>query len=194
MAFHRLAIAVVSMGILPLLGIISFDTFIVTTNSMQPTLIPGDILLCSANTRDIEIGDVVVFAAPAESGMGVKRVLAGPGDLLTYTDKQLQINGSDIEKRFSRNLSNEEASDIAFTQLISGRQFVIHESYGADINSTVVKLGRNEFFVMGDSRDHSIDSRHFGVIHQKSVDCVVKYIAATEEGNRLAFERFGSIY
>ena len=119
----------------------------VAGNSMYPTykdcqIIFGDNV--NENT-DLEIGDVVVFKSTETKGEKyIKRIEAVPGDTVQIKDGILYRNGNRIDEGF------EDMED-------------------AGLFDKETKLGENEYFVLGDNRNKSIDSRDIGLVHRSSI-------------------------
>lgn len=113
-------------------------------NSMNPTLQDGDKVVISKMSKP-DRGDIIVF----EYGNVnlIKRVIAVPGDTLRIEDSKVYVNGLEIDEAYIN--ENEFDGDV-------------YE--GCDI-----VLDAGEYFVMGDNRNHSSDSRTFGVIDAEDV-------------------------
>lgn len=123
-------------------------------NSMEETLQQGDMVLME-KISEIERFDVIVFQL-ADGTNYIKRVIGLPGDTLYYEDDQLYVNGEKIEESF---LSVEqEDTAIPFTY-----DFRFEELMGVE------KLGKDSYFVMGDNRRLSKDSRSFGAISKEDI-------------------------
>ncbi|MEG0293952.1 MAG: signal peptidase I [Enterococcus sp.] len=125
-------------------------------NSMQNTLTQGDFVLMEKFT-DIERFDVIVFQM-ADGTTYIKRVIGMPGDTVSYRGDQLFINDQLIEEPFlSENLAHDEER-IPYTN-----DFEFEELMG------VKKLGKGSYFVLGDNRRMSKDSRSFGAISEENI-------------------------
>ncbi len=116
-------------------------------DSMEPTIKNGAYLLANQNYSSIERNDIV-FATPEEFGESVlKRVVAVGGDHVVIKDNTLYIN------------------DVADTMFPNA-------SYEEDIDITVPA---NEYYLMGDNRENSIDSREFGFVKENEVEAKIFY-------------------
>ena len=119
---------------------------IVDGSSMQPTFEDGERLIISRVHylfTPPERGDVVVFNAVETRNHGemlIKRVIGIPGDMLEIRDRQVYINGTMIDEPY------------------------ILEACRINCNDDVWQLGMDEYFVMGDNRNHSNDSRSFAAV------------------------------
>lgn len=166
------------------------DFFIVATASMQPTLAPGDVVICTSGTSNIRAGDIVVFNF--FDGRGIKRVIGVPGDHVTYFDKTLVINGSIVAKHLLQHLPSDNSSDLLFAQSLSGETFRIYESFGSSLTEIASSI-IDGYMLMGDNRDSSTDSRDFGSVDRDDIVCEAHAILATEIAGRFSFDRTGFI-
>jgi signal peptidase I len=117
-----------------------------TSSTVERTLLPVDA---------VERGDVVVFKYPEDPGRDfIKRVIGLPGDLLELRDKRVLINGTPLDEPYVHFLDPPGASD-EFREVTS---FDVRERYGP------VTVPPNQYFVMGDNRDNSQDSRYWGFL------------------------------
>lgn len=124
--------------------------------SMQNTLTQGDFVLME-KFSDIERFDVIVFQM-ADGTTYIKRVIGMPGDTVSYRNDQLYINEEVVEETFlEENLAHDEER-IPFTN-----DFEFEELMG------VKKLGTGSYFVLGDNRRMSKDSRSFGAISEENI-------------------------
>jgi len=124
------------------------QSFYIPTPSMTPTLMPGDRILVDKLSSTIHRGDIVVFKnPPADSGGPptlVKRVIGLPGERISSTGSQVLINGKPLAEPWLPPLVGEctEASE--------------------HIPPTTIAPGH--YFVMGDCRGDSDDSRYWGTV------------------------------
>lgn len=133
------------------LVVLGIRTYIVSPvrvdgNSMNPTLKNGEFLLLSKYDRTFDRFDIVVLKYNKEKL--VKRIIGLPGESVEYRNGKLYINNSEIEEKF--NMFNTEDFNI--------------ESLGYDI------IPENYYFVVGDNRNSSLDSRTIGLINKKNIE------------------------
>jgi signal peptidase I len=137
------------------------------TGSMENNLLIGDHLLVNKfvfgptasalertvlPVRDVRRGDVLVFKYPDEPERDfIKRVIGLPGDTLELRNKKVLINGTPLEEPYVHFL--EPAHDTGEVT-----SFDVRERYGP------VKVPEDQYFVMGDNRDNSQDSRYWGFL------------------------------
>lgn len=127
-------------------------------DSMNPTLTHEDRLLLN-RIASIERYDVVVFPSPADpSTQFIKRVIGVEGDQIEYRNQVLYINGEEINESYID--SSDEAREAAE---IYNSDFTLASLQGVE------KVPEDSYFVMGDNRGNSKDSRSFGFIDSETV-------------------------
>ncbi|OJF97219.1 hypothetical protein AX762_00370 [Alkalibacterium sp. 20] len=126
--------------------------------SMEPTLEDQDRLLLN-KMADIERFDVIVFPAPDDTEKQfIKRVIGVPGDEITFQDQTLYINGETIEEDYL-DLSETSESDLQS----------LNSNFNLASLQGVEEVPEDMFFVLGDNRVNSKDSRSFGFIDKELV-------------------------
>lgn len=139
-----------------------FFPFEVVGDSMVPTLTSGDRLILN-RLGNVDRFDVVVFPAPDNPADGeeyVKRVIGLPGDEITYYKDELFINGELIEEHYLEPLKEtEDEGQIT-------NDFSLVDVPG----STSAVVPPDAFFVMGDNRQVSKDSRMFGFVPAEEIE------------------------
>lgn len=166
----------------------AYEPFRIPSSSMLPTLQTGDFILVNkfeyglrvpiAGTTLIPIGepvrgDVVVFRLPSEPNKHyIKRLVGLPGDKIRYQDKRLMINGEPVDLEangFYRIGNSINARQV--TESLGGKQheILLIPQRRDDPIEFVVPEGH--YFMMGDNRDNSKDSRYadVGMIPDKNV-------------------------
>lgn len=150
-----------------------FFPFEVVGQSMEPTLLSGDRLILN-RLGNVDRFDVVVFPAPDDPDSGeeyVKRIIGLPGDEIRYESDKLYINGNLINERYLepskeelQKKLKENPEQVNFTQITN--DFSLLDISSGD--SAVVPP--DTYFVMGDNRQNSKDSRVFGFLNQETVE------------------------
>jgi signal peptidase I len=162
------------------------QAFVIPTGSMEDTLLVGDHLLVDKLAyapaggiaslvlpySEVERGDIVVFRYPEDiTQTFVKRVIGEPGDRLRFEEQQLFLNGQRIKESFVYHksgyvdpyrdnfpsLPNVALSEAASTMLETSVQ-----------NGELV-VPEGHYFVMGDNRDNSSDSRYWGFVPRRNI-------------------------
>jgi signal peptidase I len=184
-----LAVAAV---ILPFKSAIA-DINFVPTGSMKPTILEGDFVFVNKLAYDLKIpfttrhlaewtspsrGDVVVCFSPEDEIRLMKRLVAVPGDTLQLRNNVLFINGQRAAYQPSQEdvldyVSQADRTHARFaTETVENRSHAVmaYPAYSSPVRSFgPVALGRDEYFVMGDNRDNSKDSRYFGIVQRERI-------------------------
>lgn len=183
------------------------EPFQIPSSSMRPGLVPGDFIMVNKFTyglrlpilnnvvvpfHEIARGDVVVFNAPMNENINfIKRVIGLPGDIVTYQDKVLLINGKQIPKtptenyvyptddekklqynqQFFEQMDNKSFKTLnnpsmlsVYLGAIQPHRYLKNCRYEKNGRAFVCKVPLNYYFVMGDNRDGSNDSRYWGFV------------------------------
>lgn len=156
------------------LSMAAYESFYVPSESMEPTLVPGDRFMGAVLAEDEEprIGEVIVFHPPSMDDVHfVKRVVAVPGDVVSVKRGRVHVNGRFVQ-------SGESVFDhVRGTRL-------------KDVDRR--HLAEDEYWVMGDNRPHSWDSRFFGPVRRNRIGHRALYIYwAAESADGRWLERFG---
>ena len=158
----------------------------VPTGSMKPTILEGDLVLVNKLAYDLKVpfttlhlstwgdparGDIVVFFSPRDGERLVKRVVGLPGDTLELRNEVLLVNG--VAQRYSPRDPGpfqwdvfEDGSPVVAVEHLGLRDHYVLALPGRaamrSFGPCVVPQG--QYFMMGDSRDNSLDSRFFGAV------------------------------
>jgi signal peptidase I len=167
------------------------EPFTIPSGSMLPTLVPGDYILVNKFSYGIRLpildrklislgepkrGDVVVFRYPENPSVNyIKRVVGLPGDDVVYRNKKLIINGKPMAQTPDSPLQIRESGERLaemkrWTEDLSGvRHDILTDptSYGTPQLEFHVPAGH--YFVMGDNRDRSNDSRYWGFVPERNL-------------------------
>jgi signal peptidase I len=172
----------------------------VPTGSMKPTILIGDRIFVNKLAYDLKVpftstrlvtwddperGDIVICWSPADGARLVKRVVGVPGDVIQMKNGSLIINGqkrgyeSTARSGFTRALGSETNQYRFFTEDLTGHRHTVAETPGKNAirNFGPVTIAAGQYFMMGDNRDNSADSRYFGFVPRTDVVGRVEGIA-----------------
>ena len=160
-----------------------FEPFRIPSGSMMPTLLQGDFIFVKKfsygmripvletkflETGEPERGDVVVFRLPTDPDVNyIKRVVGLPGDRITYDGHRLTINGDMVELERDTETPNHEGSARFIEQLGDREHAILISNPGYTIRDGVYEVPEGSYFMMGDNRDNSRDSRFIGAIGEE---------------------------
>lgn len=126
----------------------------VSGSSMVPTFQSGDYLITekiSYRFRDPKHGEIIVLKNPRDESQDfIKRIVAVPGDTLKISNNTIYVNGKAVKEDYLPAGINTRAGSF------------IREG-------ETIKTGSNQYFVLGDNRDHSSDSREWGAVTKEEI-------------------------
>lgn len=189
------------------------EPYRIPSGSMKPTLLIGDFIVVNKFTYGIRLpvinkkiiefnepdrGDVMVFRFPPDPSVNfIKRVIGLPGDKIVYQNKKLFINGElvptellDTEihttpngDQYRMQLLTEQLPDIS-------HEIYQHVTPGKEV-SLIVPPGH--YFVLGDNRDESDDSRFWGFVPEENIigKAFGLWMSWDSEHYRIRFSRIG---
>lgn len=168
----------VSVALLSLASCYRF--FFVTSESMLPLVSVGDLLVVEkVKDKNQGFSRWSVVAATGKTdpdgGVGViiKRIVGLPGDKVDYAGGTLFINGNPVPAPRSHD-------NTKYIFLKEQCHLVRYLAISPKRQEFSVQLADQEYFLMGDNRDESFDSRAFGAVHGSDLIGVVRYIAGKE--------------
>jgi signal peptidase I len=166
------------------------EPFRIPSGSMLPSLLIGDFILVNKYSYGVRIpvlnkkvldvsepkrGDVMVFRFPGDPSLNfIKRVVGLPGDHIVYKDKKLYINDVAMEQM---PIDNYVYSESGERQIMSRRLSETLDGVTHDIllNESMEQIPKDitvpdgQYFVMGDNRDRSNDSRYWGTVPERNI-------------------------
>lgn len=194
---HPLAVPVEFLGSLFSVFVIVFvvrsfiiEPFRIPSSSLEPTLLVGDFVAVNKaayglrfpiwNKKLVDLGqpkrgDIVVFGWPPNSEYNyIKRVIGVPGDIVVYHNKVLTINGVEAKQNLIQTTSI--SGELGQLRTVERKQEqlgdVLHDIYVDPLRLDFdfkVSVPKGYYFVMGDNRDHSSDSRYWGFVPDKNL-------------------------
>jgi signal peptidase I len=159
----------------------------VPTGSMKPTIEEGDRVVVNKLAYDLKVpfttlelfkwgdpqrGDIVVLFSPADGTRLVKRVVGVPGDRIEMRENQLFVNEHAAKwKEIGSEEDTEQGSSLVVEENLAGRthQVMFTPQIPAVRSFGPVTVPAGRYFVMGDNRDNSNDSRFIGLIERRRI-------------------------
>ncbi len=164
------------------------EAFKIPTASMENTLLVGDFLLVNKAVYGAEIpgtrihlpafaapdrGDVIVFNPPHEPDKNyVKRLVGLPGDTLEMREKRLYVNGAEQLEPYARHVDyNGDAvhPDMSWQRAYLADAFEHGQYTPSRDNWGPIVVPDDRYFVLGDNRDNSEDSRYWGFVDREAI-------------------------
>ena len=133
----------------------------------------------------------MVFRYPHdESTNFIKRVIGLPGDEIVYEHKQLFINGAVVQRvksdSYRLETRSQELDVIEYNEVVGSSNHNILNDRGRSSRNMVISVPEGSYFVMGDNRDHSNDSRFWGFVPENNIvgrAFLVWFSWSSKEGN-----------
>lgn len=162
-----------------------FEPFQIPSSSMVPTLEVGDYILVNKFTYGIRLpvirnkvlslnepqrGDVMVFFPPhMNDTYFIKRVIGLPGDTVVYRNKQLTVNGERVKWQPSTKALATSPSHRVGAESLEGQEHLIQMDSRLPSRDVSVVVKPGHYFMMGDNRDNSSDSRIWGQVPERDI-------------------------
>jgi len=139
---------------------------------MDPTLRMGDVVFARRWTS-VSRGDLVAFQYPLEPKViFMKRIVGMPGDVIEIRDKQLALNGKFIEEPY---VQHDDPR-------VYPRLPALPEPYRSRDQFGPVRVPADQYFVLGDNRDKSSDSRYWGSVPKKLIVGRLFFVISPQRG------------
>lgn len=168
------------------------DYNVVPTGSMKPTIMEGDYVFVNKLAYDLKVpfttwhlaqwgnprrGDVVVFFSPADGKRLVKRVVGLPGDRIELVRNQLVVNGTPVKyESLAQKTINELPAGERSEHLYATEELATHPhpvmatpERPAPRTFSPIVVPADHYFMMGDNRDDSFDSRFYGCVDRSQI-------------------------
>ena len=180
----------------------------IPSGSMKPTILIGDRIFVNKLAYDLKVpytnlhlarwsdpkrGDIVVFYSPKDGTRLIKRVVGLPGDTLAMRQNRLFINGQFVkydplpqESLYQIEL-DQHSKNAFFNEKLPGKKHAVMFSPSGPSLHTFkpVKIPMGQYFMMGDNRDNSADSRFFGFVDRKFIVGRATMVVISREGSFL---------
>jgi signal peptidase I len=190
----------------------------VPTGSMNPTIVEGDRILINKLAYDLKIplttrhiaewsnpqrGEIVVFYSPADGKRLVKRVIGLPGETIALENNRLFINGKaahyELADARDQTLTSDKGmgSEYLFNEDLEGKShsLMLNPRMQSQRSFNPVVIPSGYYFMMGDNRDNSADSRCFGLVERSRIIGRATDVVISLDANNLyrpRWERFFS--
>jgi len=168
-----------------------FEPFQIPTGSMIPTLNVGDFIVVNKNAYGVRLpvsgtkivdvgepkrGDVMVFIPPHDPNYYIKRVIGLPGDHIRYANKTIYVNGESLEQEYVDFINTRRPPVVYSLETVGD---ITHDIYTSP-SPTYIRPGSwlwpegrvipgGHYFMMGDNRDNSSDSRVWGPVSENKI-------------------------
>jgi signal peptidase I len=184
----------------------------VPSGSMKPTILEGDLVFVNKLAYDLKIpftlqrlgawdeparGDIVVFFSPHDGMRLVKRVVAVPGDTVELRNNVLLLNGQALEyepvltQAFAREIYEDARARVAKEHGTDGARLVMElPSRRAVRTFGPITVPTGKYFMLGDSRDNSFDSRFWGVVDREQIVGKASHVLLSFDKNHRYVPRF----
>lgn len=213
-------LAVISQSLFPILVVVllirsfTYETFHIPTGSMKPTLIEGDLVVVDKYSHGLRLpilgyrltsskpqrGDIVVFRGEVDGDKAgvIKRIVGLPGDHIKYQNRTLYVNGTPaIQLNINSDIDNGNKV-IRATEDLGNMQ---HEIFMALKNEQIdypfqdLVVPQDAYFVLGDQRSNSKDSRYWGVLPDNKLIGKARLIAFSFDWphKQIRWSRIGTV-
>ena len=157
----------------------AYEPYQIPSGSMIPGLKVGDFILVNKHSYGLKInrvgdafalsadpdyGDVVVFIPPHVNVPYIKRLIGKPGDTIGYLNKKIYVNGQPVDQE----LISTSAEETFLKETVENKDRIIRIVGGSASYPEEFVVPNNHYFVMGDNRDNSSDSRYFGFVPREN--------------------------
>lgn len=175
------------------------EAFRIPSVSMAPTVFAGDWLWTVPDRGPVSRGDLVVYRA-ADSAMMLKRVVAVPGDTIEMRDRQLFVNGHAVPEPYAH-WTQPADSTTAYDSLFDWQRTILasradRASYHPTLRTWgPLAIPAGAYFVLGDNRDQSLDSRYAGLVQRPQITRrpTVIYFSWDSDWQEVRWDRVGKV-
>lgn len=189
------------------------EPFRIPSGSEKPDLLIGDFILANKFSYGIRLpvihkkiisisepkrGDIMVFLWPKDPSIYfIKRIIGLPGDVITYQNKVLTINGQLASQTLLGEQTDESGNEkwpvLLYRENLLGVQHEIYLRPDQPATNFSVTVPQGSYFVMGDNRDNSLDSRYWGFVPEKDLigKAMWVFFSWDNKHHRVRWQRLG---
>ncbi len=190
------------------------EPFRIPSGSLEPSLLIGDFVVVNKFAYGLRLpvletkvlalgepkrGDIVVFRWPPSPQFDyIKRVVGVPGDTVSYRDKVLKINGQVAQQTFIKytNFVNQYGQASQVKELEENLLGIKHDIFVNDNDKPYdfeITVPKGYYFMMGDNRDNSSDSRYWGLVPEANLrgPAFLVWMSWDGQNNRIRWQRIG---
>lgn len=163
-----------------------FEPFKIPSGSMIPTLEVGDFILVNKYAYGLRLpvigteivpvgqperGDIMVFRFPDKPTTNyIKRVVGLPGDKIRIENNRVYVNGEEIKREFVAQMPAERPIITVYDETLGDHVHKIYQDSRLKVaDEQTWNVPEGNYFVMGDNRDHSSDSRVWGFVPENKI-------------------------
>ncbi len=189
------------------------EPFRIPSGSLEPTLLVGDFVATNKYIYGIRIpiiekkiinisspktGDIIVFRwTPDPTIDYIKRVIGVPGDVVEYQDKILKINGVEAKQKFLKYTTDPSSGESVgeYIENLNGVKHRIFKKINDPAVDFKVTVPKNSYFVMGDNRDASSDSRFWGFVEDDYIraKALITWFSWDSKEHSVRWNRIGRV-
>jgi signal peptidase I len=180
----------------------------IPSGSMKPTILIGDRIFVNKLAYDLKVpytslhlakwsdpkcGDIVVFFSPKDGKRMIKRVVGIPGDTIAMRQNRLFINGQFVRyETFPQQILDQfeldlQSNHLFYAENLPGKRHAVMFSPSRPAISTFepITIPEGQYFMMGDNRDNSADSRYFGFVDRNLIVGRATMVVVSRHGSFL---------
>jgi signal peptidase I len=166
------------------------------SGSMSPALLAGDYIIAQPLRREPTRGDIVTFESPMNSSvLFVKRIVAGPGDTVEMRNRQVLLNGRVIAEPYAHYVEPDvDPVSDDFRWQVAHLAKPIGDYHASRSTWGPLTVPPTEYFVLGDDRDNSLDSRYFGFVSRHAIRALPTriYFSRDADSAHIRWSRIGA--
>ena len=189
------------------------EPFRIPSGSLEPTLLVGDFLAVNKFAYGLRLpvwekkvvpianpktGEIAVFRWPPDPTYDyIKRVIGVPGDKVAYRNKVLTINGKPMNQTFMEYTTDESSGKAVakYREDLNGVEHMIYVRPDVTAVDFEVEVPKGQYFMMGDNRDDSADSRFWGFVSDKYLrgKAFVVWMSWNSKTDMVRWKKLGNI-